>query len=54
MTIGKQLALGVTLFVACLAVLSVTSLRVIATLGDSLDAAVNGTGKKLDLAGGTR
>jgi hypothetical protein len=40
--------------VACLAVLSVVSLKAIATLGDSLDAAVNSTGRKLDLVGGTR
>jgi methyl-accepting chemotaxis protein/methyl-accepting chemotaxis protein-1 (serine sensor receptor) len=53
-TIGKKLAIGVTAFVACLAVLSVTSLRVISTLGDSLNDAVNINGKKLDLLGGTR
>jgi methyl-accepting chemotaxis protein len=54
MTIGKKLAIGVTAFMACLAVLSITSLNVISTLGDSLDAAVNRTGKKIDLVGGTR
>ncbi len=54
LTIGKKLAIGVTAFIACLAVLSITSLRVISTLGGSLDAAVNGTGKKLVLIGGTR
>jgi methyl-accepting chemotaxis protein len=53
-TIGKKLAIGVAAFVACLAVLSVTSLRVISTLGDSLNEAVNVNGKKLDLLGGTR
>ncbi|MFY9723931.1 MAG: methyl-accepting chemotaxis protein [Bryobacteraceae bacterium] len=54
MTIGKKLAIGVAAFLTCLAVLSITSLRVISTLGGSLDAAVNSTGKKLDLVGGTR
>lgn len=53
-TIGKKLTLGVTASMVCLAVLSVTSLRVISILGDSLDAAVNRTGKKLDLVGGAR
>ena len=54
LTIGKKLAIGVTAFMACLVVLSITSLRVISTLGGSLDAAVNSTGKELDLAGGAR
>ena len=54
LTIGKKLALGVIASVACLAVLGVVSLKAIATLGDSLDAAVNSTGRKLDLVGGTR
>jgi len=54
MTIGKKLALGVTAFIVCLAVLSTTSLKVISRLGGSLDAAVNSTGKKIDLAGETR
>ena len=54
LTIGKKLAIGVIALVACLAALSFTSLRVISTLGGSLDAAVNTTAKKLDLVGGTR
>jgi methyl-accepting chemotaxis protein len=54
LTIGKKLAIGVTAFLACVAVLSITSLKVISTLGSSLDAAVNSTGKKLDLVGETR
>lgn len=54
LTIGKKLTIGVTAFMACLAVLSITSLRVISTLGSSLDAAVNSTGKRLDLVGETR
>jgi methyl-accepting chemotaxis protein len=54
LTIGRKLAIGVTAFMACLAVLSITSLRVISTLGGALDAAVNRTGKELDLAGGAR
>lgn len=54
LTIGKKLALGVGASLVCLIVLSVASLWAISTLGGSLDAAVNGTGKKLDLVGGTR
>jgi len=54
LTIGKKLAIGVTALVASLAVLSITSLIVISTLGSSLDAAVSSTGKNLDLVGGTR
>jgi methyl-accepting chemotaxis protein len=53
-TIGKKLAIGVTALMACLALLSITSLQVISTLGSSLDAAVNSTAKKLELVGGTR
>lgn len=54
LTIGKKLAIGVIACMACLAVLSVTSLRVISALGGSLNSAVNSTGKKLDMIGGTR
>jgi methyl-accepting chemotaxis protein/methyl-accepting chemotaxis protein-1 (serine sensor receptor) len=54
LTIGKRLVLGIAASLACLFVLSITSLSVISTLGRSLDAAVNGTGKKLDLLSGTR
>jgi len=54
LTIGKKLAIGVTAFLACLALLSITSLKVISMLGSSLDVAVNSTAKKLDLIGGTR
>ncbi len=54
LTIGKQLAIGVTALIACLLLLSFTSLRVISKLGTSLDSAVNGTGKKLDLLASTR
>src|SRR5690348_5010178 len=53
-TIGTKLALGVAALIACLLVLSFTSLRVISQLSTSLDSAVNGTGKKLDLLAGTR
>jgi len=54
LTIGKKLAIGLTAFLVCLLVLSVTSLRVIESLGRSLDSAVNETGKKLDLLGVTQ
>lgn len=54
LTIGKKLVIGVAALVACLAMLSFTTLRVISALGGSLDAAVNKTGKELDLVGGTR
>ena len=54
LTIGKKLALGMTAFLACLGLLSITSLQVISMLGRSLDAAVNSTAKKLELVGGTR
>ncbi|MGB7548584.1 MAG: methyl-accepting chemotaxis protein [Terracidiphilus sp.] len=54
LTIGKKLAIGVTALIACVLVLSFTSLRVISKLGTSLDSAVNGTGKKLDLLASTR
>ena len=54
LTIGKKLAIGVTALIACVLVLSFTSLRVISGLGTSLDSAVNGTGKKLDLVASTR
>jgi len=54
LTIGKKLLIGVAAFMASLAVLSLISLRVVSTLGGSLDAAVNSTGKKLDLIGQTR
>lgn len=54
LTIGRKLSIGVAASLACLAVLSVTSLKVISTLGSSLDSAVNGTGKRLDLIGATR
>ena len=54
LTIGKKLVIGVTAFMVCLAVLGITSLKVIASLGSSLDAAVNSTGKKVDLAGDMR
>jgi methyl-accepting chemotaxis protein len=50
----KMLSIGVTASMVCLAALSITSLRAIATLGSALDAAVNSTGRKLDLVGGTR
>ena len=54
LTIGQKLAIGVIAFMACLAVLSITSLKVISALGSSLDSAVNTTGKKVDLVGGAR
>jgi methyl-accepting chemotaxis protein/methyl-accepting chemotaxis protein-1 (serine sensor receptor) len=54
LTIGKKLMLGVGAFLVCLVALSATSLWAISTLGGSLDAAVNGTGKKLDVVGGAR
>ena len=54
LTIGKKLAMGMTAFMACLTILSAVSLKVISTLGSSLDAAVNGTGKKIELVGETR
>ncbi|HUI58100.1 MAG TPA: methyl-accepting chemotaxis protein [Bryobacteraceae bacterium] len=54
LTIGKKLLIGVAAIMASLAVLSLISWRVIAALGGSLDAAVNSTGKKLDLIGQTR
>jgi len=54
LTIGRKLAISVAASVACLAVLSITSLKVISKLGASLDAAVNVTGKKLDLIGRER
>jgi methyl-accepting chemotaxis protein len=54
LTIGKKLLIGVAALVATLAVLSVISLRMISTLGTSLDAAVNSTGRKLELVGKTR
>src|ERR1017187_656738 len=54
LTIVKKLAIGVGALVALLVVLSIISLRVIATLGTSLDVAVNTTGRKLDLVARTR
>ena len=54
LTIGKKLTLGVAAFIACMAVLGVTSLRVISSLGGSLDTAVNRTSKKMDLLAETR
>jgi methyl-accepting chemotaxis protein/methyl-accepting chemotaxis protein-1 (serine sensor receptor) len=54
LTIGKKLAIGLTAFLVCLIVLSATSLRVIESLGRSLDSAVNETGKGLDLLGVTQ
>ena len=54
LTIGKKLGIGVTAFIACMAILSITSLWVISTLGNSLDSAINGTAKKLDLLSGTQ
>jgi methyl-accepting chemotaxis protein len=54
LSIGKKLAIGVTGFIACMAILSITSLWVISTLGSSLDSAINGTAKKLDLLSGTQ
>ena len=51
LSVGKKLLICVTAFLACLALLSVTSLKVISTLGSSLDTAVNSTAKKLELAG---
>ena len=54
LTIGRKLAISVTASVACLAALSITSLKVISKLGASLDTAVNITGKKLDLIGRER
>jgi methyl-accepting chemotaxis protein len=54
LTIGKTLLIGMAALVVSLAALSVISLRMISTLGRSLDSAVNSTGKKLDLVGRTR
>jgi methyl-accepting chemotaxis protein/methyl-accepting chemotaxis protein-1 (serine sensor receptor) len=54
LTIGKKLAVGVIALIACLLALSLTSLWVISKLGTSLDSAVNGTAKKLDLLASTR
>ena len=54
LTIGKKLALGVAGLMLSMAVLGVTSLWVVSALSGSLDSAVNGTGKKLDLVGRTR
>jgi methyl-accepting chemotaxis protein len=54
LTIGKKLALGVTGFIVCMAILSLTSLWVISSLGTSLDTAVNGTARKIDLISGVR
>jgi methyl-accepting chemotaxis protein len=54
LTIGKKLVIGVTAFIACMAILSITSLWVISTLGNSLDSSINGTAKKLDLLSSTQ
>jgi methyl-accepting chemotaxis protein/methyl-accepting chemotaxis protein-1 (serine sensor receptor) len=52
LTIGKKLTLGVGALVLSTLGLGFASLKAIATLGNSLDAAVNGTGRKVDLIGG--
>jgi methyl-accepting chemotaxis protein/methyl-accepting chemotaxis protein-1 (serine sensor receptor) len=49
LTIGKKLTIGVIALSVCLAVLGIASLKVISTLGSSLDAAVTN-----DLIGDTR
>jgi methyl-accepting chemotaxis protein/methyl-accepting chemotaxis protein-1 (serine sensor receptor) len=49
LTIGKKLTIGVIALTACLAMLGAASLKVISTLGSSLDAAVAS-----DLVGNTR
>jgi methyl-accepting chemotaxis protein/methyl-accepting chemotaxis protein-1 (serine sensor receptor) len=49
LTIGKKLTIGVIALSVCLAVLGIASLKVISTLGESLDAAVSN-----DLVGQTR
>ncbi|MES2393148.1 MAG: methyl-accepting chemotaxis protein [Acidobacteriota bacterium] len=54
LTIGKKIACGVSGFILCMAILSLTSLWVISTLGSSLDSAVNGTARKIDLLGTAR
>jgi hypothetical protein len=54
LTITKKNSICVIAFLVCLTLLSATSLKVISVLSDSLDLAVNGTAKKLDLVGGTR
>ncbi len=46
-SIGKKLTVGVIGFIGCMAALSFTSVWVISTLGSSLDAAANGTAKRL-------
>lgn len=53
MTIGKTLLVGVAALVLTSLALSAISFRMISSLGRSLDAAVNSTGKKLDLVGRT-
>ncbi len=54
LTIGKKMGVGLGFSAVCLVLLAYASLRVIDTLGRSLDQAVNSTGRKLDLIARTR
>ncbi len=54
LTVGRKLTLGVLSLVLSLLALAFTSLKSIATLGNSLDTAINSTAKKLDLIGSTQ
>lgn len=53
LTVREKLTAGLAALALCILALGVTSLKAISTLGDSLDAAVNSTAKKLDLIGAT-
>jgi methyl-accepting chemotaxis protein/methyl-accepting chemotaxis protein-1 (serine sensor receptor) len=53
LTVRSKLAIGLAAMVLSVLVLGFSSLRAIAILGNSLDAAVNDTAKKLDLIGAT-
>ncbi len=52
-TVRGRLAIGLAAMVLSVLVLGFSSLQAIATLGNSLDAAVNGTAKKADLLAAT-
>lgn len=54
LTLDKKLGLGIAVLGILLLVLSISSLRAVARLGDALNAAVDGTARQIELAGATQ
>lgn len=54
LTLDKKLGLGIAALGVLLLILSISSLRAVARLGDALNSAVDGTAKQIELAGATQ